>query len=342
MTSGVGGVYLSLFRIEHIMTEKQGFLEKIVAYLDKREDVKLKNDIEAEIKTSEEKERFYNEIVHIWKYSSGLGALDAIDQDEAVRRLSRRIGKQKSPYRIWIRNAAAIVLLSAAAYWIYTASSSASFLIKTAAAGIDSVILSDSSRIYLSQGSTVKYPDKFAGAERKIYLLKGEAFFKVTRDTLHPFVVGIKSSTVTVLGTSFNLKLDKSQVGLNVSTGKVKFALNNGQNSTVLTAGEALIYDFNTSGLKRFQDRTGSTSAWSTHELNFVDAPLTDVFSALEEYYKVKIDIKDSLSSYSKFNARFQNSDLDEVLDILRETYPLSISREEQVITINNKLNTTN
>lgn len=324
------------------MTNKRSLLEKIVTYLGDQENAELQKEIESQRKESPENERFYHEIIHIWKYSSGLRALDTIDRDEAVKRLNRRISRQKSSYRTWFRNAAAVIILSAAAYWIYSASSRADYLIKTAGTGIDSVVLPDSSKIYLSSGSTVKYPDKFAGAERKIYLLKGEAFFKVTRDTLRPFVVGIKSSTVTVLGTSFNLRIDKSQVGLNVSTGKVKFALNNGSNSAVLKAGEALTYDFNTMGLKRYQDHTGSTFAWLTHELNFVDAPLTDVFSALEEYYKVKIDIKDSLSSYSKFNARFQDSDLDEVLSILRETYPLSISRHKQVITIHNKLNTTN
>lgn len=324
------------------MTGKRSFLEKLVAHFDKPEDPEILKDIEAERKASDENERFYNEISHIWNYSSRLGVLDAIDQEEAVRRLNRRIGRQESSYRLWFRNAAAVIILSAAAYWIYSASSRASYLIKTAGTSIDSVTLPDSSKIYLSSGSSVKYPEEFAGGERKIYLLKGEAFFKVTRDTLHPFVVGIKSSTVTVLGTSFNLKIDKSQVGLNVSTGKVKFALNNGSSSAVLKAGEALTYDFNTAGMKRYQDRTGSTFAWLTRELHFVDAPLADVFSALEEYYKVKIDIKDSLSSYSKFNARFRDSDLEEVLSILRETYPLSISREKQVITIHNKLNTTN
>jgi ferric-dicitrate binding protein FerR (iron transport regulator) len=324
------------------MAKKKGFLEKIVAYLGDQNNEKLQKEVESERKVSEENNRFYNEILQIWDLSSRVGPLDTLNHDKAVARLYRRMNRQNKSPHAWLRAAAAIVVLSAAAYWVYTASTGVTYLVKTATMEIDSITLADSSKIYLSQGSTVKYPDKFSGAVRKIYMVKGEAFFKVKRDTLHPFVVGVKSSTVTVLGTSFNLKIDKSQVGLNVSTGKVKFALNNGSDSAVLRAGEALIYDFNTRGLKRYADRTGSSFAWLTRELNFVDAPLSEVFRALEEYYGVQINIEDSLSSYSKFNARFKSSDLDEVLNILKETYPLSISRKQQVITIHNKINITN
>ena len=36
--------------------------------------------------------------------------------------------------------------------------------------------------------------------------LEGEAYFNVTKDSLKPFRITMGNSTITVLGTSFNLK----------------------------------------------------------------------------------------------------------------------------------------
>jgi len=73
--------------------------------------------------------------------------------------------------------------------------------------------LSDGTRVYLNAESRLKYPVVFRGTERVVEL-SGEAYFKVSKDALRPFVVKMNGVNVRVLGTSFNVRsyADEGQV----------------------------------------------------------------------------------------------------------------------------------
>jgi ferric-dicitrate binding protein FerR (iron transport regulator) len=66
-------------------------------------------------------------------------------------------------------------------------------------------VLADGSKVWLNAASTLKYPTRFAGAERLVEL-SGEAFFEVAASAEHPFRVLIRNAEVEVLGTGFNVK----------------------------------------------------------------------------------------------------------------------------------------
>lgn len=68
------------------------------------------------------------------------------------------------------------------------------------------IVLSDGTNVSLNAGTTIKYPVKFLpGKEREVYLMGGEAFFNVVKDTKHPFRVNAQELNVEVLGTKFNM-----------------------------------------------------------------------------------------------------------------------------------------
>lgn len=83
--------------------------------------------------------------------------------------------------------------------------------------------LSDGTRVYLNAESRLKYPVVFRGTERVVEL-SGEAYFKVSKDALRPFVVKMNGVNVRVLGTSFNVRsyADEGQVVTTLVEGKVK------------------------------------------------------------------------------------------------------------------------
>ena len=64
--------------------------------------------------------------------------------------------------------------------------------------------LSDSTRIWLNAATRLKYPVVFAGNTRRVEL-EGEAYFEVTKDPAHPFIVVAGGVEVEVYGTSFNV-----------------------------------------------------------------------------------------------------------------------------------------
>lgn len=65
--------------------------------------------------------------------------------------------------------------------------------------------LADGTNVWMFAESEIRFPTRFTGNKREVYLL-GEAYFEVHHDSVHPFYVRTKSLDVKVLGTSFNVK----------------------------------------------------------------------------------------------------------------------------------------
>ena len=64
--------------------------------------------------------------------------------------------------------------------------------------------LADGTKVWLNSDSELKYTDQFIGKERIVHL-KGEAYFDVSEDKAHPFIVKTNTMDVKVYGTEFNV-----------------------------------------------------------------------------------------------------------------------------------------
>lgn len=102
-----------------------------------------------------------------------------------------------------------------------------------------SISLSDGTKIYLAANSSFQYPEKFKGGERKVSLLKGNAFFEVTKDKKHPFIITSGEVKTRVVGTSFHIQMSKSKCEVIVVTGKVNVT-SKGQSVDLVPNEEAL------------------------------------------------------------------------------------------------------
>ena len=60
--------------------------------------------------------------------------------------------------------------------------------------------------MHLNRGTTLRFPVNYDRKERRVYL-DGEAYFEVTHNPRHPFIVETSNQiSVQVLGTKFNLE----------------------------------------------------------------------------------------------------------------------------------------
>jgi len=69
----------------------------------------------------------------------------------------------------------------------------------------------------------------FANGERRVRLLRGEAWFSVTHDPAHPFVVETEAGAVRVLGTRFSVRRDGDRMTVAVGDGLVEVAARPGK-----------------------------------------------------------------------------------------------------------------
>ncbi|HJA16171.1 MAG TPA: DUF4974 domain-containing protein [Candidatus Butyricimonas faecavium] len=150
-----------------------------------------------------------------------------------------------------------------------------------------SITLSDGTVVYLNSESELRYPVKFVGEDRRVYL-SGEAYFDVTQDKAHPFIVDVKNSTVRVLGTSFDVRAyaDENEVLTTLVQGSVRFSA--GNKSVILKPGEQAVLD--KSG--RVENRKVDTylyTAWKEGFFVFEDEGLEDILSRLSRWYDVDV-----------------------------------------------------
>lgn len=67
------------------------------------------------------------------------------------------------------------------------------------------VVLPDGTEAYLYASSKLTYPSSFVGDTRDV-VLEGEAYFKVTHDASHPFIIHTAGAETRVLGTELNVR----------------------------------------------------------------------------------------------------------------------------------------
>ena len=88
------------------------------------------------------------------------------------------------------------------------------------------ITLPDQTEIVLNRYSSLTYPERFRGKDRKVQL-QGEAYFEVSKDAAHPFKVETGAIIVQVLGTHFNVEAypEDTQVKTTLLEGSVSVSL---------------------------------------------------------------------------------------------------------------------
>ena len=98
------------------------------------------------------------------------------------------------------------------------------------------VILDDGTKVWVNSMSSLKYPTKFQGQVREVYL-DGEAYFDVVKNK-GEFIVHTLSGNVEVLGTSFGVSAYRDEeMSMTLVSGKVRYV---GKDTVLLNPGERL------------------------------------------------------------------------------------------------------
>ncbi len=150
-----------------------------------------------------------------------------------------------------------------------------------------SLTLADGTVMRLNSDTRVRFPNTFAGEERRVFLV-GEAYFEVARDTSRPFLVEFSEGGVQVLGTHFNVKARREQSAFaTLVSGKVK--VSSGKDSVVLKPGEYCEIKAGNRQLSVHEADMMSVLAWKNGEFVFKDASLEHVMNELACWYDMDV-----------------------------------------------------
>ncbi len=197
------------------------------------------------------------------------------------------------------------------------------------------VLLEDGSIVWLNKNSTLSYLKNFKTNSREVSL-NGEAFFKIAKDKNRPFTVQMKTTNVTVLGTSFNIKEDSLQTLVSVKTGKVFVKANQLNKSTIITPNQTAKVD--ATKIESFETKNKNYLAWKTGNFEFNNTPINQVIRDLNTFYETKLNIENTKTLPNcHLTAKFTSSPITEIIEILKLTCSININKEDNSYKITKK-----
>ena len=180
------------------------------------------------------------------------------------------------------------------------------------------VVLSDGTEVLLNSDSRLSYPTVFKGKER-VVSLEGEAYFNVTKNTEHPFIVKSGNVQVRVLGTEFNMcSYTPDNVRVTLIEGKVAVSDTCGLQTVEMKPGQsAQLVSDGTFAVDEVDTET--FLYWKEGFFYFDDVALVDMMKEIGKWYNIDIEFRNSeimnLRMHFLANRQQKVSDLIELLN---------------------------
>lgn len=284
------------------------------------------------------------ESIHI---DSKIDSIAESMRDEILDDIHEKIASQKRKFvRLKMASiAAAITILMVISNLLFynmgsTSESTAQYIEMCSPWGVrTTIMLPDGSKVTLNGGSRINYPSQFTGNNREIKF-EGEAFFDITKDPQHPFIISSDNVKVKVLGTRFNVNAyaEDDMLAVTLEEGSVNVSLKGVSENITLIPNEQAIYNKKTGVLNECKVTATEYSGWMNNRFYFKSAPLSQIVKQLNRHFNVNIIIASEKLKQTTFSGDFEQMDnIDEILRIITLDQRIQYEIKKREIIINEK-----
>lgn len=231
------------------------------------------------------------------------------------------------------------------------------------------VSLPDGTSVKLNAGSYISYASDYNRTNRNV-TLKGEAYFKVARNEEIPFIVDAGPINVKALGTEFNIKAydDENTIETTLVTGKVEITqegatnenqtvgLNPSQKIIFIRDEQAFLIDDKNVSENQVKPvpnimanmlivpevNVEQVLAWTEGKLILKGESLDKLCVALERKYDMTFVFTGEKVKKFRFTGVLLDETLEQVLNVIRLTAPITYSIEGKVVSLGSNPNSVN
>ena len=191
--------------------------------------------------------------------------------------------------------------------------------------------LPDGSKVWLNDGTTIRYPEKFQEKERRLFV-DGEAYFEVKKDHKHPFIVENPMMNTVVTGTTFNLNAYSEDHYFEATLVEGKVHLEKDSRRYNLNPGQQVRYNLADGQVIKKKVNTRIYYSWIDGRLVMEDEPLGDAIKKLGRWYNVDFVIKDQDLNKYLLTATFKDEKLEQTLQNIAYALPVKFSVQERMV----------
>ena len=196
--------------------------------------------------------------------------------------------------------------------------------------GFYELVLPDGSKAWINSSSSVRYPSRFTGNERRV-MVTGETYFEVAKDAAHPFIVSVNGVDITALGTAFNVNAYPNEDGLRITLTEGKINVNAAQRNEQLLPGQQIIIRPG-----EWEIRTIDISpvvAWTKNQFKLKNTSIEEVMRMAERWYDARIVYKGKVTDH--FTGTIdRNVPISQLLKLLEATGQVHFQIEGETIIV--------
>lgn len=191
-----------------------------------------------------------------------------------------------------------------------------------------SIILPDSSKVYLNSNSSLSYPASYAIDNRTV-TLAGEAFFEIRHNADIPFIVSALGTDIKVHGTSFNVfaYMEEPWLEATLLEGKIEIIPGKPHVKPVfLHPGEKALYNYMTGEIRVNKTDSRTETAWRRGDVIIRSQPFQTIIPILENFYGVKISVEGIIPD-KLFTGSFHEDEVNQILINLQQHYDFTYKK---------------
>lgn len=202
---------------------------------------------------------------------------------------------------------------------------------------IREVTLSDGTVVTLGAASAIE--TSFTEDSRGAALTAGSALFDVSRDPDRPFTVRAGELEAQVLGTVFDVTRSADLVRVSVAEGRVAVSypivtdayVTSKRSVQDVVAGQQIAARPSDGLGEKETVRIAAVGAWRDEKLYYKGARLSELVADANRYSQARVVIDDDDGAIGNFlvQGSFSTTDIDGMLSVLSEVYPVEIDRSE-------------
>lgn len=202
---------------------------------------------------------------------------------------------------------------------------------------LQQVQLSDGSRVDLNLHSELRYLN--FKDERRVTLIKGEAFFKVTHDSSHPFIVRAGNGQTRVTGTQFNVWKYDDQVKVTLVEGSVLVSSDGDSGGYRLGPGMQATYQMGDFEPHLAQsDDYDNALAWRTGKLVLDNLSLRQALPVINRYLEKPLLLADDSTARIRISGIYNTREVARLVDTLPKVLPVYLTRSKDGSTVLNRI----
>lgn len=230
---------------------------------------------------------------------------------------------------LWAQRAAILLLplLLASLLYLYRENrtlASDFMTLATAKGERATVMLPDSTRVYLNEETSLSYSAKSFNGRRRHLTFDGEAWFEVTRDADHPFHIDADRTSVTVTGTKFNLHARRQDETATLALAEGNVVLTHtptGRHVDMHHGQKATLNKLSGTINVEEMESTREETAWRRKEVVFRNMPIGAVIRAIESNFDVTVQIRGDIGTNDLYTGTMSTTDINVDLEILERLY---------------------